>query len=231
MWCIPAVSAEYVAAMEDVLDLYEEPYDEKRPMVCFDESPKQLIAEVREPIPLAPGRPESFDAEYKRNGVRELMMISEPKLGLRKVLVTERRTMIDFAHAMKHVVEMYPDAEAIRVILDNLSTHKTASLYEAFPPEEARAIARKLDFHYTPKHGSWLNMAEIEISVFERGCLSRPVGDLPTLRYRVSALETERNTGQATIQWQFTSQHARTKLADLYPVTETGLSIRAAKQA
>lgn len=167
MWCIPEVSAEYVAEMEDVLDLYEEPYDEKRPMVCFDESPKQLIAEVRSRTPAAPGRPECFDVEYRRNGVRDLMMISEPKLGLRKVLVTERRTKIEFAQTMKHVVEMYPDAEVIRVVLDNLNTHKAASLYEAFPPEEARAIARKPEFHYTPKHGSWLNMAEMEFSVLK----------------------------------------------------------------
>ena len=145
MWCIPEVSAEYVAAMEDVLDLYEEPYDEKRPMVCFDESPKQLIAEVRERIPAVPGRPECFDVEYKRNGVRDLMMISEPKCGLRKVLVTERRTKIEFAQTMKHVVDMYPDADVIRVVLDNLNTHKAASLYEAFPPEQARAIARVAD--------------------------------------------------------------------------------------
>jgi len=220
MWCIPAVSAEYVAAMEDVLDLYEEPYDEKRPMVCFDESPKQLIAEVREPIPPAPGRPESFDAEYKRNGVRELMMISEPKLGLRKVLVTERRTMIDFAHAMKHVVEMYPDADTIRVVLDNLSTHKTASLYEAFPPQEARAIATKLDFHYTPKHGSWLNMAEMEFSVLARTCLADRVPDEETLRQRINASVCDRNVKHRPINWRFTIRDARSKLHRLYPSTD-----------
>jgi DDE superfamily endonuclease len=149
MWCIPEISAEYVAAMEDVLDLYEAPYDEKRPMVCFDESPQQLIAEVRERIPAGCGRIASFDAEYRRNGVRNLMMISEPKRGLRKVLITKHRTRIEFAQSMKHIVSLYPEAEVIRVVLDNLNMHKTASLYEAFAPEEARAIARKLEFHYT----------------------------------------------------------------------------------
>jgi hypothetical protein len=192
MWSIPEVSAEYVAAMEDVLDMYEEPYDEKRPMVCFDESPKQLIAEVHERIPAAPGRPECFDVEYKRNGVLDLM-ISEPKLGLRKALITERCTKIEFAQTMKHVVEMYPDAEIIRVVLDNLNTHKTASLYEAFPPEQARAIAKKLEFHYTSKHGSWLNMAEMEFSVLSRTCLAGRVPDEATLRRRINANVAECN--------------------------------------
>ncbi len=220
MWCIPEVSADYVAAMEDVLDLYEEPYDEKRPMVCFDESPKQLIAEVREPIPAAPGRRECFDVEYKRNGVRDLMMISEPKLGMRKVLVTERRTKIDFAQTMKHVAEMYPDAEVVRVVLDNLNTHKVASLYEAFPPEEARAIARKLEFHYTPKHGSWLNMAEMEFSVLARTCLADRVPDEETLRQRINASVCERNAKHRPINWRFTIRDARTKLHRLYPSTD-----------
>lgn len=219
MWCIPEVSAEYVAAMEDVLDLYEEPYDEKRPMVCFDESPKQLIAEVRSRIPAAPGRPECFDVEYRRNGVRDLMMISEPKLGLRKVLVTERRTKIEFAQTMKHVVEMYPDAEVIRVVLDNLNTHKAASLYEAFPPEEARAMARKLEFHYTPKHGSWLNMAEMEFSVLSRTCLAGRVPDEATLQRRINANVAERNAKHQPINWRFTIRDARNKLHRLYPST------------
>ena len=188
-------------------------------MVCFDESPKQLIAEVRSRIPAAPGRPECFDVEYRRNGVRDLMMISEPKLGLRKVLVTERRTKIEFAQTMRHVVEMYPDAEVIRVVLDNLNTHKAASLYEAFPPEEARALARKLEFHYTPKHGSWLNMAEMEFSVLSRTCLAGRVPDEATLLRRINASASERNAKGQPINWRFTIRDARNKLHRLYPST------------
>ena len=168
--------------MEDLLDLYAEPYDPVRPVICFDESPKQLIGEVREPIPPQPGAPARQDTEYKRNGVRNLMMICEPKRGWRDVLIMQRRTKIDFAHAMRHIVECYPDAEVIRVVLDNLNTHKTASLYEAFAPEEARAIARKLEFHYTPKHGSWLNIAELELAVLSNMCLSQRIADEETLR-------------------------------------------------
>ena len=217
MWCIPEVSAEYVAAMEDVLDLYEEPYDETRPMVCFDESPQQLIAEVREPISAAPGCPARYDVEYQRNGVRDLMMISEPKRGLRKVLITERRTKIEFAQTMQHIVGLYPEAEVIRVVLDNLNTHKVASLYEAFPADMARAIARKLEFHYTPKHGSWLNMAEMEFSVLARTCLTRRVPDEQSLRRRIDANVAERNAKLQPINWRFTIRDARTKLHRLYP--------------
>ena len=217
MWCIPEVSAEYVAAMEDVLDLYEEPYDEKRPMVCFDESPQQLIAEVREPIPATPGHPECVDAEYRRNGVRNLMMISEPKRGLRKVLITEQRTRIEFAQTMRHIVGMFPQAEVIRVVLDNLNTHKAASLYAAFPADEARAIARKLEFHYTPKHGSWLNMAEMEFSVLARTCLARRVPDEKSLRSRINANVAERNAKLTPVNWRFTIRDARIKLHRLYP--------------
>lgn len=217
MWCIPEVSAEYVAAMEDVLDLYEAPYDEKRPMVCFDESPQQLIAEVRDRIPVARGRPAAFDVEYQRNGVRNLMMISEPKRGLRKVLLTERRTKVEFAQTMQHIVGLYPEAEVIRVVLDNLNTHKPASLYEAFPPDEARAIARKLEFHYTPKHGSWLNMAEMEFSVLARTSLASRVPDEETLRRRIDANIAERNGKRQPINWRFTIRDARKKLHRLYP--------------
>lgn len=160
--------------MEDVLDLYEAPYDPAYPMVCFDESLKQLIGEVREPIPPQPGTPARQDTEYQRNGVRDLMMICEPKRGWREVLVMERRTKVEFAHCMRHIVQCYPEAKVIRVVLDNLNTHKPASLYEAFPPEEARAIARKLEFHYTPKHGSWLNSAK------------PPLGGSPKLNWRSS---------------------------------------------
>ena len=217
MWCIPEVSAEYVAAMEDVLDVYEAPYDEKRPLVCFDESPQQLIAEVREPIPATPDHPECVDVEYCRNGVRNLMMISEPKRGLRKVLITERRTKIEFAQTMRHIVGMFPQAEVIRVVLDNLNTHKVASLYEAFPADEARAMARKLEFHYTPKHGSWLNMAEMEFSVLARTCLARRVPDEKSLRSRINANVAERNAKLTPVNWRFTIRDARIKLHRLYP--------------
>lgn len=220
-WCIPEVSAEFVAPMEDLLDLYAEPYDPVRPVVCFDESPKQLIGEVREPIPPQPGAPARQDTEYKRNGVRNLMMICEPKRGWRDVLIMQRRTKIDFAHAMRHIVECYPDAEVIRVVLDNLNTHKTASLYEAFAPEEARAIARKLEFHYTPKHGSWLNIAELELAVLSNMCLSQRIADEETLRCEVEANVRERNAKAIPIKWKFSTQDARRKLARLYPRVST----------
>jgi len=220
-WCIPEVSAEFVAPMEDLLDLYAEPYDPVRPVICFDESPKQLIGEVREPIPPQPGAPARQDTEYKRNGVRNLMMICEPKRGWRDVLIMQRRTKIDFAHAMRHIVECYPDAEVIRVVLDNLNTHKTASLYEAFAPEEARAIARKLEFHYTPKHGSWLNIAELELAVLSNMCLSQRIADEETLRREVEANVRERNAKAIPIKWKFSTQDARRKLARLYPRVST----------
>jgi hypothetical protein len=216
-WCIPEVGADFVAPMEDVLDLYEAPYDPARPVVCYDESPKQLIGEVREFIPAQPGRPARQDTEYRRNGVRDLMMICEPKRGWRQVLVMERRTKIEFAHCMRHIVQCYPEAEVVRVVLDNLNTHKMASLYEAFPPDEARAIARKLEFHYTPKHGSWLNIAEIELAVLSNSCLSRRISDEPTLRHEVDTNVRERNAKAIPVKWKFTAQDARRKLARLYP--------------
>ena len=207
--------------MEDVLDLYAAPYDPVRPVVCFDESPKQLIGEVREALPVEPGQPARQDTEYQRNGVRDLMMICEPKQGRRDVLIMERRTKIEFAHCMRHIVATYPDAEVIRVVLDNLNTHKAASLYAAFPPEEARAIARKIEFHYTPKHGSWLNIAELELSVLTRQCLDRRIPNLETLRQETQAWETRRNTAQKRVDWQFTTPDARIKLRRLYPRIQT----------
>lgn len=207
--------------MEDVLDLYEQPYDEKRPVVCFDESPKQLIGEVREPLPPEPGQPERYDVEYQRNGVRNLLMICEPKRGVREVLVTTTRNKIDFAHAMKHLVELYASAEVIRVVLDNLNTHKIASLYEAFPPEEARALAKKLEFHYTPKHGSWLNIAEIEFAVLSNMCLKQRIADEDSLRRIISANVAERNAKAQPVKWKFTTKDARVKLQRLYPVIST----------
>ena len=203
--------------MEDVLDLYEAPYDPAHPVVCCDESPKQLIGEVRTFLSARPGRLAHQDTEYCRNGVRNLMMICKPKRGWREVLVMERRTKIDFAHCMRHIAQCYPDAEIVRVVLDNLNTHKMASLYEAFPPDEACAIARKLEFHYTPKHGSWLNIAEIELAVLSNSCLSRRVPDEHTLRREVDANVRERNAKASPVKWKFTAQDARRKLARLYP--------------
>lgn len=206
--------------MEDVLDVYAEPYDPKRPVVCFDESPWQMIAEVREPIPAEPGKPAREDTEYKRMGVRDLMMICEPKRGFREVLITERRTKIDFAHSMKHIVELNPQADVILVVQDNLNTHKMGSLYEAFPPQEARAIASKLEFHYTPKHGSWLNIAEIELAVLSNMCPDR-IPDEETLRKHVEANVKERNVKAEPVKWRFNTQDARRKLARLYPSVST----------
>lgn len=204
--------------MEDVLDLYEEPYDEKRPVVGFDETSKQLIAETRQPVPAQAGQLERYDYEYRRNGVRNLFMCCEPLIGRRHVAVTAQRTMPEFAQQMKWLVdEGYPEADLIRIVLDNLNTHKAASLYETFAPEEARRILKKIEFHYTPKHGSWLNIAEIELSVFARQCLARRIPDEATLRREVKALEDRRNAACAKIEWRFTTRDARQKLHRLYP--------------
>jgi hypothetical protein len=204
--------------MEDVLDLYEEPYDARRPKVNFDEASKQLIAEVRTPLSAKPGEVERVDYEYQRNGTRNLFMICEPQAGWRHIEVSEQRTMIDFAHQMKWLVdEKYSEAEVIRIVMDNLNTHKPASLYEAFEPAEARRILKQLEFHFTPRHGSWLNMAEIELSVLSRQCLDRRIPDEATLKREVKAYEERRNAAKATINWRFTSGDARLKLHRLYP--------------
>jgi hypothetical protein len=206
--------------MEDVLDLYAEPYDEKRPVVGFDETSKQLIAETRTGLPARAGRAERYDYEYRRNGVRDLFLFCEPLRGYRHVEVTIQRTMRDFARQMKWLVdEAYPEAEVIRVVLDNLNTHRAASLYETFAPAEARRIAKKLEFHYTPKHGSWLNIAEIELSVFSRQCLDRRIPDEETLKRETKKLEEQRNAASAKIEWRFTTEDARRKLHRLYPST------------
>jgi hypothetical protein len=212
------VSAEFVAAMEDVLDLYAEPYDPSRPKVNFDETSKQLIQETRVPLPARPGQPARYDYEYERNGTRNLFMFSEPQAGWRHIAVTEHRTMEDFAHQMQWLVDArYPEAAVIRVVMDNLNTHKPASLYEAFPPAEARRLLKKLEFHYTPKHGSWLNMAEIELSILSRQCLDRRIPDEAMLRHEISVYEDTRNAAKATIAWRFTTTKAREKLHRLYP--------------
>ena len=220
------MSAEFVARMEDVLDLYAEPYDPKRPVVCFDETSKQLVSEKRSPIPAKAGRRERFDHEYQRNGTRNLFMTCEPLAGWRHVAVTGRRTMTDFAHQMRWLADAaYPEAEKVRVVLDNpvsstgqaLNTHRPASLYEAFEPKEARRVIQRLEFHYTPKHGSWLNMAEIEFSVFSNQCLNRRIEDEASLKREIAALETERNQAAATINWRFSTTDARHKLRRIYP--------------
>lgn len=203
--------------MEDVLDLYEEPYDPLHPVVCFDESPKQLIAEVRIPIPAEPGTPARYDTEYERKGVCDLMMICEPRRGFRQVDIADRRTKIEFARCMKRIADLYPKATVIRVVLDNLNTHRMASLYETFPAEQARELARRLEFHYTPKHGSWLNIAEIELAVLSNMCLSRRIPDKDRLRREIEANIQARNAKAMSVKWRFTTQDARRKLARLYP--------------
>ncbi len=218
MWCIPKASAAYVAAMEDVLALYERPYAAAEPVVCFDETSKQLIAETRIPHPAQPGRPMRYDYEYKRNGTRNLFMFFEPLANYRHVEVTAHRKKPDFARCMRWLTdEAYPDARVIHVVLDNLSTHTPAALYDTFAPATARRIMQRLCFHFTPKHGSWLNMAEIEFSIFARMCLKGRIPDADALQREVRALETERNQKQATVNWQFTSEDARLKLKRLYP--------------
>jgi hypothetical protein len=204
--------------MEDLLDLYAEPLDPARPLVCFDETTKQLVAETRVPLPRAPGKPERCDYEYERRGTANLFLIAQPLGGWRHVEVTERRTRHDFAGQMRALVDRhFPDAGTIRVVLDNLNTHTPAALYEAFPPAEARRILRRLEFHYTPVHGSWLNMAELEFSMLSRQCLDRRIADRATLTTEVAGWQAARNEQRATIHWQFTVDDARAKLHRLYP--------------
>jgi len=204
--------------MEDVLDLYAEPYDPQRPKVNFDETSKQLLADTRAPLPVQAGQPRRYDYTYEREGTRNLFLFCEPQTGWRHIAVTVQRTKVDFAHQMQCLVdERYPEAEVIRVVLDNLNTHKSASLYEAFAPAEARRLAKKLEFHYTPQHGSWLNMAEIEFSILARQCLDRRIPDEATLKQEVHAYQVRRNAEQATIDWRFSVSDARHKLHRLYP--------------
>lgn len=206
--------------MEDVLDLYEQAYDAKRPVVCFDEKSVQLVAETRVPLPVGPGRPQKYDYEYERRGTANAFMMVEPLGGWRHVAVTERRTRLDFAAQMKELADVhYPEAEQIRVVMDNLNTHKAASLYEAFPPAEARRLLRRFEFHYTPKHASWLDMAEIELSVFTSQCLNRRIPDRESLERDTLAWERQRNQAGIPVKWRFTLQNARTTLLHLYPPT------------
>jgi len=204
--------------MEDVLEVYHLPYDPEYPVVCMDESCKQLIGEVREPIPCALGRPTRIDDEYVRNGVAEIFMEVEPLAGKRHVEVTERRTRKDWARQIKQMLDdRYFGAIKVRLVMDNLNTHDIASLYETFEPQEARRLAERLEIHYTPKHGSWLNMAEIELSVLKGQCLDRRIADMTTMRAEVAAWESDRNNSTKKIEWQFTASDARVKLKRLYP--------------
>jgi hypothetical protein len=204
--------------MEDILDVYARPFDPRFPQVCMDETSKQLVGETRTPLPALPGQPLRIDYEYERHGVRNLFLFVEPLRGWRHVIVTERRTKQDWAHAIRDLVDVqYPDAERIVLVLDNLNTHVGSALYEAFPPAEARRLWQKLDLHYTPPHGSWLNMAEIEFSILARQCLHRRIPDAATLREEVTAWETQRNRQPTTIDWRFTTADARIKLRRLYP--------------
>lgn len=214
----PDRNAEFVAAMEDVLEVYQRPRDPRRPVVCLDEQSKQLIKETRTPIPAAPGRLERHDYEYERNGTANLFMLLAPLEGWRQVKVTTRRTKVDFAEVIRELLGMhFPAAEKIVLVMDNLNTHKPAALYEAFPPAEARRLLEKLEIHYTPKHGSWLNMAEIELSVLTKQCLDRRIPDNATLQREVAAWQAQRNTSRAKVDWQFTTGQARVKLKRLYP--------------
>ncbi len=204
--------------MEDVLELYAEPYDPEYPVVCFDESPYQMISETRVPLPPEPGKPQRYDYEYKREGTCNLFMFFQPLGGWRHVKVTERRTAQDWAECMRDLVDIhYPDAVVISVVQDNLNTHTPAALYQAFEPAEARRIINKLDFRYTPKHGSWLNMAECEIGIVLGQCLSQRIASIPIVQRKTAAWEKRRNADKATVNWRFTTTQARTKLKRLYP--------------
>jgi transposase len=229
MWCIPAVDAEFVARMEDVLDLYTAPPPRTRPVVCFDETPVQLIGEKRGPFPATPGQPERYDYEYRRNGTANLFVFLDAHRPWRHVQVTARRTARDFAEGMRDLVDThYPKARRIRVVLDNLSTHTPAALYQAFPPAEARRLLRVLEFHYTPKHASWLNMVEIEIGVLVRQCLARRLGDVTTLERETAAWNQQRNRARARIDWLFDVRRAREKMGRLYPKWNQPAAIQAA---
>jgi transposase len=228
MWCIPTVSAEYVARMEDVLDLYAEAPDPRRPVVSFDETPRQLIGEARVPIRAAPGKPRRVDYEYVRNGTANVFMFVDVNRPWRHAKVTDQRTCVDFAECMRDLVdEHYPKADRIRVVLDNLSAHSAAALYQAFAPAEARRILSRLELHFTPKHASWLNMVEIEIGVMAAQCLNRRIPDKATLIKEIAAWERQRNAQKARIKWMFTVDRARQKLGRLYPQPAGGTKVAA----
>jgi hypothetical protein len=219
MWCIPPQqNAAFVADMEQVLDVYQRPYDPRYPVICMDESNKQLIGDVRPPLPVQAGQVTREDCNYERHGTGNLFIAFEPACGQRHVAVTERRTQRDWAHFIRSIVdELYPTAERVTLVCDQLNTHCRASLYETFTPDEAHRLARKLEIVHTPKHGSWLNMAEIELSALSRQCLDRRIADLVLLAREVAAWEQDRNAHATTVHWRFTTADARVKLASLYP--------------
>lgn len=219
MWEIPPrENGEFVANMEDILDLYQQPYDAEVPLVCMDEKPVQLVGDVKEPIPAKKGKPKRVDNEYTRNGTATVFMYTEPLGGWRHVSVRERRTAVDWAYEIRDLLEeYYPEAQRVCLVSDNLNIHKLGSLYDAFPPEKARELARRLEIHHTPKHGSWLNIAEVEISALSRQCLKERIGDIETLRQEAQAWERNRNELQKGVDWRFTSNDARIRLKRLYP--------------
>jgi len=221
-WCIPPeADAEFVARMEDLLELYQLPYDPRFPVVGMDEMPKQLIAETRIPLPADEGHPVLYDYEYERKGVCNLFLFVEPLRGWRKVFVRDRRTRVDWAECVREVLDqIYPEAIRVRLVQDNLNTHTIGSLYEAFAPEEARRLARRLEIHPTPVHGSWLNMAETEFSILERQCLDRRLESSELVGQEVGAWEARRNEAKVTINWRFTIADARVKLKGVYPSIE-----------
>ncbi len=219
-WCFaPTADPEFVCQMEDVLDVYARPYDATHPVVCLDETSRQLLGETRAPLPVVPGVPARVDPEYVRGGVAQLFLVTEPLRGWRQVAVGAQRTRLDFAHCIKNLVDIhYPLAERIVLVMDQLNIHRAASLYAAFPPAEAKRLADKLEIHHTPKHGSWLNMAELELSVLARQCLAQRVPDQSAMAAAVRAWSDRRNAAIHTIDWQFTTADARIKLKRLYPV-------------
>jgi hypothetical protein len=223
MWCIPPqASCEFVGHMEDGLEVYHRPPDPKRPVLCVDESFKQLIGETRAPLPARPGAIERVDHVYVRNGVASLVLACEPLMGWRRVVVTDHRRRTDWAHFIRSLLEgRYQEAERLVLVMDQLNTHSPASLYEAFPPDEAKRLADRLEIHHTPKPGSWLNMAEIEFSVLSRQCLSRRIARADTLERRITGWQEKRNTAGPGIKWRFTTEDARVKLRSLYPSNES----------
>jgi len=219
----PPANAEFVCAMEEVLEVYTRPYDPTRPVVCLDETSKQLVSETRTPLPAEPGQPERVDYEYERQGTANLFMAVEPLTGQRHVTVTDRRTAMEFAQVVKALLEVhYPHAEKVVLVLDNLNTHKPAALYQAFEPAVAWRLLERLEIHHTPKHGSWLNMAEIELSVLSQQCLNRRIPDTATLTREVAAWQQARNADPRPVNWRFTTADARIKLKRLYPSIKVG---------
>ncbi len=219
MWCIPPEqNADFVAKMEDVLDVYELPYDEKYPVVCLDEKPYQLLDDVRESLPMRQGSPEKIDNEYKRCGTSSIFVTTEPLKGQYNAHARDRRTAVDFAEEIESLVLRYPDAIKIKLIMDNLNTHAVSSLYKAFPAQKARELAKKLEIHYTPKHGSWLNIAEIAISILSKQCINKRISSIEKLNSEISAWLKSSNKNTIKINWQFTTSNARIKLNSLYPL-------------